>query len=299
MPKLSHEFLIEAFRTRPELVPELTSRQGVATPPYTKITVADSNLSQVAPTAFQADLVLRLENDGKVVASLVVEVQLQVDHDKELTWPAYGATERASSGAPTWVVVLAPYENVAKWAREPIDCGGWVFQAVVVGSSDIPRVETLEEALRSVELAVLSLLAHWKEEGAERLMGATLGAIDHLGDLDETRSALYYEYVALQIGPDQFDKLLERAMDTEGFQFAESALAKRWLSQGSAKGRVEGRVEGRAEALLRQMNKRFGPLSPETTEQILAASIEQLDRGTDAILEAESLAEVLDAVGAG
>ena len=301
MPSLSHEFLIDAFRARPELAPELMSRLGVTPPPYTKVSVADSNLTQVAPTTFQADLVLRLDQDGKVVASFVVEVQLQVDREKELTWPVYWATERASSGAPTWVLVVAFHENVAKWAREPISGGGGVLQPVVLGSRDVPRVETREEALRSVELALLSLLVHWKEEGAERLMNATMRAIESLADLDEGRAALYYAYMNFEMGPTNFTKLLERAMETEGFNFADTALAKRWLGQGEARGEARGRAEGeargKAEALLRQMNRRFGPLSPETTERIRAASIEQLDRGMDAILDAENLEEVLDAVG--
>ena len=88
----------------------------------------------------------------------------------------------------------------------------------------------------------------------------------------------------------------------EGLQLSESAWAKWWIQQGEAKdkarGKTEGKAEGKAETLLRLMTKRFGPLAEETTARILAAAVEQLERGTDAILEAQSLDEVLDAIGA-
>ena len=56
-------------------------------------------------------------------------------------------------------------------------------------------------------------------------------------------------------------------------------------------------ARGEATLLVRLLNKRFGPITDETTARLLAAPIEQLERGTDAILDAQKLEEVLDAVG--
>jgi hypothetical protein len=50
--------------------------------------------------------------------------------------------------------------------------------------------------------------------------------------------------------------------------------------------------EGRAETILRLMTKRFGPLPPETKERVRSATLPELERWTDRILEAKTLAEV-------
>jgi len=67
------------------------------------------------------------------------------------------------------------------------------------------------------------------------------------------------------------------------------------MAVGKEEGRAEGEAKGKAVTLLRQITKRFGPLAEETTARIFAASIEQLERGADAILDAQSLDDVLDA----
>ena len=60
-------------------------------------------------------------------------------------------------------------------------------------------------------------------------------------------------------------------------------------------GRAEGRTEGRAELLLRQLTKRFGPVSAEAMSRIKAAAIPELDRWGERLLDASSLAEVFAA----
>jgi hypothetical protein len=56
---------------------------------------------------------------------------------------------------------------------------------------------------------------------------------------------------------------------------------------------VEGKVEGKAETLLRMLHKRFAPLSPIIDARVRIASITELDRWTDRILEAATIDEVL------
>ncbi|MCL2825236.1 MAG: DUF4351 domain-containing protein, partial [Polyangiaceae bacterium] len=141
--------------------------------------------------------------------------------------------------------------------------------------------------LESVELAVLSLLAHWKEDGAEKMARATVEAIDSLANVDTDRATVCLGYLRFSLG-DDFNTILERTME-HGFLFSDNALTRAWLRQG--------RAEGEANVLLRQMNKRFGSVAEETTARIRVASIEQLERGSDAILDAKSLEEVLVAVG--
>ena len=45
------------------------------------------------------------------------------------------------------------------------------------------------------------------------------------------------------------------------------------------------------------MTKRFGPLAKETMARFRAATVEQLERGAEAILDARSIEDVLDAIG--
>ena len=92
MPGVIHEFLIEVVRRNPNIAVGFALR-SVSLPQYDDVTVADSNLSHVAPPQYFADVVLRLWHKGVVVASFVVEVQLRSDDRKEHTWKAYWGVE--------------------------------------------------------------------------------------------------------------------------------------------------------------------------------------------------------------
>ena len=59
--------------------------------------------------------------------------------------------------------------------------------------------------------------------------------------------------------------------------------------------RREGRTEGRTDTLLRLLNRRFGLLPAGTEPRLRSASAAELDRWTDRILEAKTLAEVFAA----
>ncbi|HZN40482.1 MAG TPA: Rpn family recombination-promoting nuclease/putative transposase [Planctomycetota bacterium] len=86
-----------------------------------------------------------------------------------------------------------------------------------------------------------------------------------------------------------FERILQRPEETI------MSTAERLKREGRAEGRTEGRAEGRAETILRQMNKRFGPLRPETIARVQMATQPELDCWTDRILDAKSLTEVFDA----
>lgn len=60
------------------------------------------------------------------------------------------------------------------------------------------------------------------------------------------------------------------------------------------KGEVRGKLEGQAATLKRQLTKRFGPLSQETQNRIANASLEQIETWSDRVLDAPSLATVLE-----
>gem|GEM_PF-2371850 len=57
------------------------------------------------------------------------------------------------------------------------------------------------------------------------------------------------------------------------------------IEQGRVEGRVVGRVEGTRQLVLRQAEKRFGPLSEPVAAQIVALPIERLDALALALLD--------------
>ena len=66
-------------------------------------------------------------------------------------------------------------------------------------------------------------------------------------------------------------------------------------AEGKAEGRAEGKAEGRAETLLGLLRRRFGGLDAETEARIGSASVAELDGWLDAVLDGESLGDVLAA----
>lgn len=57
-------------------------------------------------------------------------------------------------------------------------------------------------------------------------------------------------------------------------------------------GRAKGRAEGRAETILRVLVKRFGPLPADIGERVQSATLPELDRWTDRMVDARTLADV-------
>lgn len=65
------------------------------------------------------------------------------------------------------------------------------------------------------------------------------------------------------------------------------------LQSALADQRNEGRAEGGAEILLKQLTKRFGPLQEAVVTRVRTASVEELDRFAERVLDAESLEDVI------
>ena len=67
-----------------------------------------------------------------------------------------------------------------------------------------------------------------------------------------------------------------------------AGLAERLLNEGMQKGRQEGKQD----ILLRLLTRRFGPLDATTEHRLQSASVADLERWTDNILDARTLDEV-------
>jgi hypothetical protein len=253
MPSFLHEGLLDLFRNRPTLAPDLLRDQLHAPlPRFDRVRVADANLTELLPTELRADLVLLLEREaaGAANAALVVEVQLGADPGKRWSWPAYVTSLRARLRCDVTLLVVTSNAPVAAWASKPIATGhpGFALTPLVLGPNTVPLVRSEEEAARSPELAVLSVLIHRDEPHALDVAKAALvGACG----LDADRAALYTDLV-LALVNDAARAVLEDLMASGHYQY-QSNFAKRYVEQGRQEGMAEGREQGveqgRADAL--------------------------------------------------
>ena len=122
--------------------------------------IYSADLTDVQPTEYRADLVLRLL-DGVEELGVVVEVQLSQDRRKRFVWPVYVATLRARLECSVCLLVVTVDDAIAKWAAQVIEMGGGnQFVPLVLRPSGVPEVIDEAQARADPELAVLSAMAH-------------------------------------------------------------------------------------------------------------------------------------------
>src|SRR5690606_23456509 len=118
------EILVTLFRNRPTLVPELLrDALRIDVPIFDVARIESADLTQVQPAEYRADLVVALDG-GTSKLGIVVEVQLQADPRKRLSWPVYVCNLRARLECPVCLLVVTANEAVGAWASEPIHLGG-------------------------------------------------------------------------------------------------------------------------------------------------------------------------------
>ena len=67
------------------------------------------------------------------------------------------------------------------------------------------------------------------------------------------------------------------------------------MQRGWIEGEIKGEIKGETKLLVRQLTKRFGPLSAATQAQLDNATTDQLEHWADAILDAPTLEAVFAA----
>ncbi len=182
---------------------------------------------------------------------------------KRQTWPLYVTSVHAEFRCPTVLLVVAPDEAIAKWARRPIILGhpGLRFEPVVIGPQQVPRIDTREEAVADPELAVLSSMAHSDEEGG---FDTVLAAIHAALRIDGDRSR-YYTHFILTALSDAMRARLEEEMRLG--RFGEPTELEKRIE-------ARGRAEGLADALIDVLESRGLAVSPEPRARILACTDE-------------------------
>jgi hypothetical protein len=287
MPSQLHEALLLLFRNRPSLAPQLLrDALHFELPPFTEARIDSADLTEVKPAEYRADLVILLL-DGVPVHGIVVEAQLSSDSRKRFVWPVYAASLRARLELPVSLLIVAADEAVARWAAKPIDLGGGnVFRPLVLGPSGVPAVVDAAQARADPELAVLSALAHGRDEESQR--AARIAFAAHLAslDIDVERGRMYVDLVLKWLSDAARRELI--AMDPAKYEY-QSDFAKHYIGVG----RAEGEAHGRAALLERQLTLRFGSLPANAIERLAAASVDDLNAIGERLLTAQSLEEAL------
>ena len=259
MLSYKHELLLLLFRNRSDAAADLLRELDVQLPGYDEVRIESSDLSDLQPAEYRADLVLFLVQGRHKVLGVIVEVQLGRDKDKPYNWPAYIANLRARHRCPVCLLVITVNESVARWARKSIELGP--------GSHG-----------RSTDIAL-----------ATRIVSAAVTAIK---GLDAERSKLYFDLISSSLSESVHHEGLQ-VMNSLGFEY-ESDFARRYVAEGRAEGKAEGKAEGRVEIVLRQLTLRFGPLAEAVQTRVRGAPDAQLDVVVERVISAQTLEEALD-----
>jgi hypothetical protein len=287
MPSYLHEALLELFRGRPGLAPDLLRESlHLELPEYTEVRVDSAELNDIQPAEYRADLVVLLLR-GQPVLGIILEVQLTRDEDKRYVWPAYVVNLRARIRCPVCLMVVAGDEAVARWARKPIDLGGGSdFRPWVLEPAAVPEITDEQCARREPELAVLSAIAHAKDDDPQKSVRIALAAEAASVGLDREKGNMYFDLILHSLSEAAREALLN--MDSAKYEY-QSEFAKRYFGQG----RLEGRGEGRVEMVLKLLTLRFGALPDSVRTQVNAADSAELDQIAERLLTAGSPMETV------
>jgi predicted transposase/invertase (TIGR01784 family) len=132
------------------------------------------------------------------------------------------------------------------------------------------------------------------------LLRAADSSDDMPGGEDAIDAILWYCLAVTEVDETDLSELLARILQRpEGTLMStlERIHRQRFeqgLAEGKAEGKTEGKTEGRIETILRLLARRFGPLPADSLARVRAGSIGDLDRWTDRILDAKTLADLFD-----
>jgi hypothetical protein len=291
MPSSEHAILVDLFRARPSLATALLRHAGLRMPRHIIVEISESTFP-VSMADTHADVVIVFRGaDAAPRLVVVVEVQLAIDRDKPRRWLTYHVAAEQRHACVAVVFVVAPDARVARWARKPHAVGPrGSFAPLVAGPDEIPRIDDLTEAERSVELAVLSLLAHRRHADRDALRAATAALVVKGGD----RASLYFDLLHATFGQALLGAVEDLMMNGEPLSEWAKAHYRQGKAEGEASGKAEGRAEGKAESVLAILSARGLTWLPEERRSILAcADLERLDRWIAKALTVRSVAELL------
>jgi hypothetical protein len=172
-----------------------------------------------------------------------------------------------------------------------------MWRPLVVGPEGIPVITDLEVATHDPHLAVLSVMAHGRDDDVATAVAVAAAAASGAATLPEPFRMLCFALIESALG-DAARRSFE--MMPQGVQFF-SERQRQYFAQGEAKGKAEGKIEGKiegkaegtAQSVLRVLQRRRVDVSMDQRERILACSdIATLETWLDAAIDARSVDEL-------
>lgn len=215
---------------------------------------------------------------------IILEAQLQVDPDKPYTWPMYAVSARARFRCPFVVLVVTADADTARWAAQPVELGGDVtWRSLVVGPEGIPIITDVDRAVREPHLAVLSAMAHGRDNDVSTAVAVASAAALGAAALPEPLRMLCFALIESSLG-DAARKSFE--MLPQGQRFMSDTQRRSF-------------AEGQAKAILRVLERRGVPVSAEQRERILGcADFATLEAWLDRAVTAATAEELFIGSGA-
>jgi len=276
--------LLHLFRNRSGSAADLLREFDVDLPEYDDTRVDSSDLSDLRPAEYRADMVSFLMHGSQKVLGIIIEVQLGRDDDKPYAWPAYVVNLRARHRCPVCLLVITTNDAVARWAGRSIELGpGTQCKPWVIGPSNTPMVTELKDAQANPELAVLSAIEHGQSADIPLAARIASAAIVASADIDAERSRLYLDLILISLSQNA-PKAFEATMNSLGYE-TRSDSARRYYGQGKAEGRVE--------LILKLLALRFGPLTEAIQTRVRSAQDARLDTVAERVLTAQTLEDAL------
>jgi len=155
----------------------------------------------------------------------------------------------------------------------------------------LPILEALER--RDPEHPLLAVFLHYRvadrqrlrREGPEAL--ARIEAAPLPPRVRECLSDVFFSWLTLRFSDQSYREILTMfGIETP---FEETRAYKELVAIGHEKGLEEGRQAEAADLLLRQANRRFGPVPAQLGERIHALPLERLEALAEAILDLDGL----------
>jgi len=286
---MPHEGPLDLVRQHPEIAVEFAQGAGIKLPGEIAVSLAPTDMSEVVPVQYLADMVVLISDaaTSEPVLAVIIEPQLRDSETKRYSWPVYVTTARRIAKCPAAVlVVLCPDQAEAAKCRRLIRTGhpGFDLAPIVIDSGGPPGRDGAGGPYLTVFAASMGGIDMGSEPGARRVLDAMASA--EVSDADRLRMTA----IILRLASDAARQILEAMMTTSEY---EKTFVERIHDQGIAEGEAKGKAEGKAEDVLKLLDARGLSLSKEQRQRVTSCTDPaQLDLWFERAITVTTVAEV-------
>lgn len=279
-------------------------------------TFLDQELAQVVRDAELGkrlvDKLVRVTTPGGAEQWVYIHVEVQGRHDSDFAERLFTYNYRLYDRYRRPVASLAvladdrPQWKPNQFAYTLFDCEMGIRFPVVKLLDYAPQLDALLEDRNPFALVTATqLLSRQTRQNVQQRFDAKwrLARLLYERDWDRQRIIDLFSVIdwMMQVPPELQKQLwhrieqLERKRRMPYMTSIERIGLERGIQKGLQKGLEQGMQRGEATVLLRQLAKRFGPLSEALRTRVNEATLEELEGWSERILDARSLQEVFDA----